>query len=77
MTRWQPDPTFYPSPRMAMQAPPEKLAFVALLNPKLKGRSDALAVVDVDPSSKRYGRVVGQVDMPRTHSRTDSSLTFC
>jgi len=28
----RPDPTFYPSPGMAMQAPPERLAYVALLN---------------------------------------------
>ena len=27
-----PDPTFYPSARMAMQAPPERLAYVAALN---------------------------------------------
>ena len=25
----KPDPTFYPSPKMAMQSPPEKLAYVA------------------------------------------------
>ena len=31
--RWQPDPTFYPSPKMAMEAPAEKLAYVAMLNP--------------------------------------------
>jgi selenium-binding protein 1 len=49
---------------MAMDAPREKLAFVALLNPKLKGRHDALAVVDVDPQSKTYSQVVGQVEMP-------------
>ena len=29
----KPDPTFYPSPRLAMQGPAEKLAFVAGLNP--------------------------------------------
>jgi hypothetical protein len=29
MPIWKPDPTFYPSPRLAMQAPPEELAFVA------------------------------------------------
>ena len=28
MPIWRPDPTFYPSPRLAMKAPPEKLAFV-------------------------------------------------
>ena len=58
--RWQPDPTFYPSPRMAMAAPAEKLAYVAMLNPTLKGRPDAMGVVDVDPGSKSYGQMVGQ-----------------
>jgi methanethiol oxidase len=28
-----PDPTFYPSPMLATQAPPEKLAYLALINP--------------------------------------------
>jgi hypothetical protein len=32
MATWTPDPTFYPSPRMAMQAPAEKLGYVAILN---------------------------------------------
>ena len=64
MALLKPDPTFYPSPKMAMQAPPEKLAFLALLNPKHKGRHDAIAVVDVDPASSSYSQVVGQVEMP-------------
>src|ERR1700675_3226387 len=59
-----PDPTFYPSPRLAMQAPVERLAYVALLNPTQDGRPDGMAVVDVDPVSKSYGRVVGHIDMP-------------
>ena len=29
MTRWTPDPTFYPSPRLAAKAPAETLAYVA------------------------------------------------
>jgi selenium-binding protein 1 len=49
---------------MAMQAPPEKLAFVAVLNPTHGGRPDALAVVNVDPNSPAYSQVVGQVEMP-------------
>jgi len=61
---WRPDPTFYPSPRMAMKAPAEKLAFVAMLNPESNGRPDALGVVDVDPASTTYGGLVGRVDMP-------------
>ena len=58
-----PDPTFYPSPTLATQAPPEKLAYLALINPQKNGRPDALGVVDVDPDSKAYGRLVGQTDM--------------
>jgi selenium-binding protein 1 len=59
-----PDPTFYPSARLAMQAPVERLAYVALLNPKQDGRPDGMAVVDVDPTSASYGRLVGRLDMP-------------
>jgi hypothetical protein len=33
MATWTPDPTFYPSPRMAMKAPPETLAYVASFDP--------------------------------------------
>jgi len=61
---WQPDPTFYPSPRAAISAPPERLAYVALLNGGNGNRHDALGVVDVDPASSSYGKQVGQVDMP-------------
>ncbi|TAM72696.1 selenium-binding protein [bacterium] len=60
----KPDPTFYPSAKAAMEAPPEKLAYVAMLNATGDGRPDALAVVDVDPESNAYCRVVGQVEMP-------------
>ena len=49
----RPDPTFYPSPKMAMQSPPEKIAYMALINPKKTGAPDAIGVVDVDPDSKR------------------------
>ena len=59
-----PDPTFYPSPRMAMLAPAERVAYVVYFNPAMQGRHDGMAVVDVDPSSTGYGRVVGQVEMP-------------
>ena len=61
MAQWRPDPTFYPSPRMAAEAPPEKFAYLALLNPRHQGTHDALAVIDVDPASSKYAQVVGQV----------------
>jgi methanethiol oxidase len=64
MSIWRPDPTFYPSPKMAMDAPAEKLAYVAMVNGNNNGRHDAIGVVDVDPASPGYGHFVGQVDMP-------------
>ena len=65
MATWRPDPSFYPSARMAMQAPAEKLAYVAMLNVEPEPRPDALGVVDVDPASSGYGTLVGRVDMPK------------
>ncbi|MGH8898866.1 MAG: selenium-binding protein SBP56-related protein [Egibacteraceae bacterium] len=64
MTLWRPDPTFYPSARMAMEAPRETLGYVATLNANGDGRPDALAVVDLDPDSSGYGQVVGRLEMP-------------
>ena len=60
-----PDRTFYPSPGMAMQAPPERLAYVALLNVGKNGKRDAMGVIDLEPGSSEYGQLVGQVDFPR------------
>ncbi len=64
MELWRPDPTFYPSPKLASAAPPEKLAYVALLNPTHTGTPDAIGVVDVDASSSTHGQLVGSVEMP-------------
>jgi methanethiol oxidase len=66
LARVTPDPTFYPSPRSAMQAPPEHVAYVAVLNVGANGsrRPDALVTVDVQPGSASYGKVVGRLDMP-------------
>jgi selenium-binding protein 1 len=65
MALWKPDPTFYPSSRMASSAPPETLAYIVALNPHPEnGRHDALCVLDLDPKSSTYGRLVGQVEMP-------------
>jgi methanethiol oxidase len=64
MTRMLPDPTFYPSPTMAGEAEPEALAYVALLATGENGKTDALGVIDTDPRSADYGRLVGKVDFP-------------
>ncbi|MDD4867818.1 MAG: selenium-binding protein SBP56-related protein, partial [Mycobacterium sp.] len=62
------DPTFYRTAAAAAAAPPEKLAYVAALtgegDPGAVG--DAMAVVDVDPDSVDYGRVVGWTELPGT-----------
>jgi methanethiol oxidase len=62
MPRLTPDQSFYPSPRLAMAAAAEKLAYVAMLNPDPQ-KPDALAVVDVDPASRSFGQLISQVNM--------------
>src|SRR3954468_4393960 len=63
---WKPDPTFYPSPRSAMEAPREELAYVAVLNTAENGgaKPDAISVIDVKEGSGTYGQEIGRVDMP-------------
>ena len=68
----KPDPTFYPSPRLAAEAPPEKLAFVAALNPPGGKNNDAILVVDVDPESAQFGQEVGTLHLARVWGRTAS-----
>ena len=64
MPRWRADSTFYPSPRLAIDAPREELAYVALLNPTGAGERDGIGVVDVNPASAAYGTMVGRLDFP-------------
>ena len=64
MARLHPDPSFYPSPKLAMEAPPERLAYVALLASGGNGRRDAIGVVDTDPDSRAFGRLVGLTEFP-------------
>jgi selenium-binding protein 1 len=63
MVQFVPDPTFYPSPRIAAKAPAERLAYVATFCPE-RTAPDALAVVDVDPKSASYAKIVGRLDLP-------------
>src|SRR5947209_8583811 len=66
MARATPDPTFYPSPKTAMQAPPERLAYVAVLNVGENGQKkpDALVVLDVESGSSTYAQQISRLDMP-------------
>jgi selenium-binding protein 1 len=66
---FRPDPTFYPSPRMAMDAPRERLAYVAAPCPnavlgKPGAQHDGLAVVDLDPRSPTYSQITSMVEVP-------------
>ncbi|HTT77647.1 MAG TPA: selenium-binding protein SBP56-related protein [Candidatus Binataceae bacterium] len=65
MALWKPDPTFYPSPRMAAEGPREKLAYVVTFNPERStGGHDSLSVIDTDPASASYGSIVGRAEVP-------------
>jgi selenium-binding protein 1 len=57
------DPTFYRSPADAIAAPPEGLAYVAAYDPTGQ-QKDAITVLDTDPASPDYGKVVGWGELP-------------
>ena len=64
MATWRPDPTFYPSPKMAMDAPREELAYVAILNPNGNNRPTRWASWTSNPASSSYSQIVGRLDLP-------------
>jgi methanethiol oxidase len=64
MALMKPDPSFYATPTEAVEAPPESLAYVALLN--TDSGPDALGVLDLEQGSDTFGQMVGRVDMPNT-----------
>ena len=59
----RPDPTFHATAKLAMQAPVENYAYTLMLSPDFS-QPDGLAVVDVNPKSKDYGKIVHTVMMP-------------
>ena len=59
----RPDPTFHPTAQMAMQAPAEDYAYTLMLSPD-GSQPDGVAVVDVNPKSKKYGKIVHEIYMP-------------
>ena len=66
MPSWRPDPTFYPSARLAMEAEPEGLAYVATLNTADDPAPDAICVVDTDPNSAGTCQWCTRTTFPRT-----------
>jgi selenium-binding protein 1 len=57
------DPTFYSRPADAIAAPAESLGYVGAFDPAATS-NDAIAVVDCNPASVGYGRVVGWAELP-------------
>ena len=57
-----PDPTFYLSPKMATEAPPERLGYCATLN--VNGSPDQMTMVDLDPQSPTYSQIVSALHLP-------------
>ena len=57
------DPTFYRTAAEAGAAPAEQLAYVVAFD-RAAQEPDAMTVVDVNPASDSYGRVVGWTDVP-------------
>src|SRR5579859_461112 len=47
-----------------MDAPRENLGYVVSFNPNGDSKPDALNVLDLDPASPTYARLVGRLDMP-------------
>ncbi len=62
-TLLRPDQSFYPSPRLAAQAPVETLAYMVTFDPTAR-KPDALVALDVDPRSPHYGKEAGRVEAP-------------
>src|SRR2546430_14703579 len=57
------DPTFYRTAAEAAAAPVEQLAYVVAFD-RAAQKNDAMTVVDVNPASDSYGRVVGWTAVP-------------
>ena len=62
-TLLRPDQTFYPSPRLASEAPVETLGYMVTFDPTAK-TPDALVTIDLDKGSPGYGKQAGRVEMP-------------
>jgi selenium-binding protein 1 len=65
MFRFNVDPSFYPSPKMASKAPQEEVAYVANMYVGTGiERPDYVAVIDTNPKSENYSKVIYKVELP-------------
>jgi selenium-binding protein 1 len=56
----RPDLTFHATAKLAMEAPVENFAYTLMLSPDFS-QPDGLAVVDVNPTSNDFGKIVHMV----------------
>jgi selenium-binding protein 1 len=70
----RPDPTFHATAKLAMEAPAERYAYCLMLSPDFS-RPDGLGIVDVDPKSSRYSKIVHTVVMPNKGDEFHLSLS--
>jgi methanethiol oxidase len=59
-----PEETLYPSPKMAMEAPAEQSAYVAVLHEYGDSRPDAMVKIDLEEGSSTYGQIIDRLDLP-------------
>src|SRR2546427_13025658 len=59
----RPDQTFYPSPRLAAEAPVETIAYMVTFDP-MRSKQAGLVALNVDRASKTFGQEVGRSDGP-------------
>ena len=57
------DPTFYRTPQEAIEAPQEELAYVVAFD-RAAEKNDALTVIDVNPKSSSYGKLLSWTEVP-------------
>ena len=73
MTRWKPDPSFYPSPREAAARARRRSSPTSRPSTAPAQQPDAIAVLDADPDSDRL-RPGGRLDRPAVHRRRAAPL---
>ena len=67
------DPTFYRTAAEAAAAPGEQLAYVVAFD-RAAQKSDAMTVIDVNPASDTFGRVVGWTTSPPSVTSCTTSV---
>ena len=63
MSNWELDPAFFLTSRRQAPAPAEELACVICSDPSCE-QPETICVVDVNPTSRTYGEVAGEVVQP-------------